>query len=216
MACGRAARLDRGDDETLIGHPDARHIFGGRHDAFDLLGIGVGILRRSRPVDRDVPRRFRPQLRGIGPQRSARVDHRRELFIVHGHKLGRVLRGQCRFRDDDRDRLADMHHALAGERRPIGQNELLAAAAGERGVAADIADAGRIHVRCGEDGEHAGRILGLIDRDAANMRKGMRRADERRIGLPGLGDIGREVAGAAHQIIVLDPRSAGRMAIGGL
>ena len=150
-----------------------------------------------------------------GFERSARVDDRRELFIVHRDQLGRVLCGERGFRDHHGDRLADMHHALAGERRPVRQDELLAAATGERVMAADIADAGRIHVGGGEDGEHAGRFLGLVDRDAADVRGGVRRADEGGIGLTGLGGIGDETAGAAHQIVVLDARAVRRMAVDG-
>ena len=75
-------------------------------------------------------------------------------------------------------------------------------------MAADIADAGRIHVRRREDREHARRLLGLVDRDAADVRGGVRRAHEGGIGLTGLGRIGDETAGAAHEIVVLDARSA--------
>ena len=94
------------------------------------------------------------------------------------------------------------------------QDKLLAVAAGERMVAADIADAGRIHVRRREDGEDTGRFLGLVDRDTADVCGGMRRADEGGIGLTGLGGIGDETAGAAHEIVVLDAR-LWRVAIGG-
>ena len=41
---------------------------------------------------------------------------------------------------------------------------------------------------------------------AADARKGMRRAHERGVGLPGLGGVGDEAAGAAHQVVVLDAR----------
>ena len=108
-----------------------------------------------------------------------------------------------------------MHRPLARERGPVGNDQLLAAAARKRRVAADIADLGLVHVLAGEDGDDAGPALGLLDGDRADAGEGVRRADEMRIGLASHRRVGRESAGAAHQSVVLDPRSMGRAAFGG-
>jgi hypothetical protein len=109
-----------------------------------------------------------------------------------------------------------MHDPVARERRPRGHDELGAAAAGERRVAPDIADAGGVHVRASEDGQHARRAARRSDVEGADAREGVRRAHEHGIGLAGLDHIGGEAAGAAHQIIILDARLVGRAGVVGL
>ena len=52
-----------------------------------------------------------------GAHGLAQVDRRRALLVVDRDELGAVLRGGQRLGDHDRDRLADVPHGLAGERR---------------------------------------------------------------------------------------------------
>ena len=53
---------------------DARDVLGASDDALDLLRIGVGVFRRARPVDRDIARRFRPQLRARPGSSASRAS----------------------------------------------------------------------------------------------------------------------------------------------
>jgi len=48
-------------------------VFGGSENALDLHRIGIGIGGRAGPVDGEVIRRFRPQLRRAGLKRVAGV-----------------------------------------------------------------------------------------------------------------------------------------------
>ena len=129
VARGCAARLHRLHQDPLLDQSDPRHVPGGRDEAIDLLGIGLGVGRQSRPVDRDIARRFRPDLRRALANGLAQVDHRRTLLVVDGDELGAVLRGRQRLGDHDRDRLAHMAHGRAGEGGAMRNDELLAAPA---------------------------------------------------------------------------------------
>ena len=108
-----------------------------------------------------------------------------------------------------------MHDALARERRPVRDDQLLAAAAGERRMAAHIADARGLHVGRGQHREHARRLAGALELDRADARERMRRAHEPPVGLVRLVPVGDEMAGTAHQRVVLDARMMVRAA-GGL
>ena len=72
-----------------------------------------------------------------------------ELLIVDRDQFGGVLRLREAFGDHQRDRLADMHHALARERRAERHDQLGAVAADERRMQRGRADAGRVQVLCG-------------------------------------------------------------------
>ena len=204
VACGKAARLHRGDDEALVDDRDARHVRGAADDLLDRGCVGVGIRRRARPVDRDIAGRFRPQLRRVRLDRVAHVDDRLDVLVFDDDALGGVLRGKRGLGDHDGNRLTNMHDAIARECRAVGHDELLAAAPREWRVAPDIADARRVHVRGSQDRYHAARALGLGDVDPHEAGAGMRRAHKGRIDLAELRRIGDEAAGAAHQIVVLD------------
>ena len=132
IACGGAARLHRGDRDALIGHRNARDEFGGLEDRVDLARIGLGIGGKSGPVDGQVARRLRPDLRRAGDERGAGVGYPRQRLVVDGDEFGGVLRRGGALADDHRDRLTDMHDPRRGERRPVRRDQRLAAAAGER------------------------------------------------------------------------------------
>ena len=83
------------------------------------------------------------------------IDRRLEVLVAHLHQLGRILRCRQRLGHHQHHRLAHMHDALARERRPVRDDELAAAAAGEGRMASDIADAGRLHVGGRQDKQHA-------------------------------------------------------------
>ena len=144
-----------------------------------------------------------------GAAAAANVDDRRHLLVVDRHALGRILGGGARGRHHQRDRLADMQHAILGERRPERHDQLGAVAPGHRRMGRDVADARRLHVVRGEDGEHAGggtRLAG-VDRPDARVRMGRAHEPPERF----LGDmiVGDEAAVAAQERVVLDAPMAG-------
>ena len=214
VARGCAARLHRLHQDPLLDQSDPRHVPGGRDEAIDLLGVGLGVGRQSRPVDRDIARRFRPDLRRALANGLAQVDHRRTLLVVDGDELGAVLRGRQRLGDHDRDRLAHMAHGRAGEGGAMRNNELLAAPANQRRVLGDVADP--FHVGGGQHREHAGHGLGRLGIDRTDIGKGVRGTHEIGIGLAGQRVVGRVTSEAAHQRIVLQARPVLRAAIIGL
>ena len=177
-----------------------------REDAIDLAGIGVGIGREPGPIHRQVVGRLRPQLRSARAHCAKQIDHRLQRFVAHLDQLGGILRNNEGLGDDHGDRFAHMHHPLAGERRPVRNDELLAAPAGEGRMASDIADAGGLHVGGGQDGEHALGAPRPLHVDRADVGKGMRGSHEPAEGLVLLVAVGDEMAGAAHQGVVLDAR----------
>ena len=112
VACGRGARLERGDDQPLVDQLDLHH----------MRGFGEGACR-ARPAScrRDRPARSSrsrhcPALPAKAAARRARSPSRTsvtgvERLVVDRDLLGGVLRGAAAGRHDHRDRLADMHHA---------------------------------------------------------------------------------------------------------
>src|SRR6187401_2098201 len=81
-----------------------------------LLAFRIG---RSRPVETDIARSFRPELRGALLHRRARGGDRRQLLIIDDDLVGGVLRGGCRYRNDHGHRFTHMHHPRFGKRRTM-------------------------------------------------------------------------------------------------
>ena len=202
VARGGAARLHRGDAEALIYFRNARDVLGRSEQALDLGGIGSRVGGRPRPIDREVVGRFRPDLRRARFERVARVGHRRERLVLDMDEFGGVLRHHRALGDDHGHGLADMHDAVFGERRPVGDDELCAIAARQRRVPRNIADA--LHVLRGQYGNDAGRSHRASAIDAHDAGKGMRRAHEISVSLVRLWRIGDIAAAAADQNVVLD------------
>jgi hypothetical protein len=141
-------------------------------------------------------------LRRAVAQRLARVHHRRQCFVLDGDEFGGVLRGRRGFGDHHGDRLADMHDALGRQRRPERHHQRLAAAARQRRMPADAADA--VEVLGREYADHPGRLGGGLDVDADDARERVRRTHEMRIRLVRQRRIGDVAAAAANERIVLD------------
>ena len=76
VARGRAARLHGGDDEALVDHRDARDMRGAGENPLDLARIAAVVRHRAGPVERDIARRFGPELRRAGVERRAHVRDR--------------------------------------------------------------------------------------------------------------------------------------------
>ena len=143
-------------------------------------------------------------MRGAVGNGVAGVDDRRQLLVFDGDQLGGVLRRERRFGDDHGDRLADMHHPLARERRPNRHDQFLAGTADDRRLAADTADA--LHIVSGEHADHAGRRPRRLGIDARDAGEGVRRAHEMGKNLVRQRHIGDVAAAPADQSVVFDAR----------
>ena len=115
----RAARLHRGDNQALIDDGDARDMRGlGESVAHRFLARGR-IGGRAGPVDGDIAGHVVMHLRRAGFHRVAHIGDRRQRVILDIDQLRAVERREFALRDHGNDRLADMRHALARERRPV-------------------------------------------------------------------------------------------------
>ena len=208
VARGGAARLDRGDSHALIHDRDARHEFCRGEDGIDLAGIGLGIGGRPRPVDGEIARSLRPDLRRAGFKRGARVGHRGERVVFDRYELGGILRGERALGDDHRHRLADMHDPVGRERRAVRHHQPLATAPVERRMTADAAEP--FHILRGQCADDAGCAQRRADVQADDARKSMRRTHEIGVGLVRQRNIGGVAAVTAHERIVLQARLARR------
>ena len=85
-----------------------------------------------------------PDLRCAGLHGVARADHRGQRLDVERHRFGGVLGLRDGFGDHAGDRIADVTHLVAGERRPRRIADRRAVAALERQVAFEPAIAGKI------------------------------------------------------------------------
>ena len=177
-------------------------MFRGSEDALDLRRIGGGIGGGTRPVDGEIARRVRPNLRRARLERVAGVGHRLERLILDIDEFAGILRGKGALGDHHRHRLADMHDAVAGERRTVRQDELGAAAARHRRVPRNIADA--FHVLRGENRNDARRVGCRRSIDTDDAGKGVRRTHEIGESLVRQRRIGDVAAEATHQCVVFD------------
>ena len=186
------------------------------NEVFDLLRVGVGIRRQTDPVDRDVAWGLRPHLRRALLDGLAQIDGRRALLVLDRDQFCAVLCGRERLADHDGDRLADVPHGLARQRRTERQDELRAAAAGDRRVLGDIAELGVLHVGGGQHRQHTRHRFrgGCIDR--LDIREGVGRADEIGMDLTGHGHVGGEASKPAHQRVVFQAWRVMRAAFGSL
>ena len=179
---------------------------GAGEDVRDLARVAAVVRHRTGPVDRDIAGRLGPELRRTGCKRCAHVSDRIQFLVLDRDELGGVLRERGAFGNDQRDRLADMQHAFARERRTERHDELGAIAAVERGMQRGRADAGRLDVLVRQHRDDAFRRAGCGDVDRADARMRVRRAHERRMGLVRLRRIVDKSSKPAHQRVILDAR----------
>ena len=179
---------------------------GARHDALDLARVAAVVHDRARPVERDVSRRLGKELRRVRFERGARVGDRGALLVIDRDQLSRILRGGERLGDHERDRLTDMQHAVTRQRRAERHDELASIAACERRMHRARADPGRIQLLVGQNRDDAGDAARSLDVERADVRAGVRRAHETRIGLVFLRRVLDETAEPADQRVVLDAR----------
>ena len=145
-----SARLDRIARKPLVVHLEARDVIGAAECA--LRGRAVTELVR----ETDIARALRPHPRRIRADRRLHRVRRRQDLVVDTHPLGGVHRLRKRFREHDRDALADANDAIDREQ---GKRRAKPATAHHRrrdAHAGDVTEPVALAVRAGEDRQHAG------------------------------------------------------------
>ena len=158
VARGRRARLERGDHQALVDELDAHHMRGVLEGAIER---GLSSCRR----DRRGALQSKPILPGASGQScgapgatAARASVTGvERLVIDRDLFGGVLRRRRADRDHHRHRLADMHHALFRQRRPVRRDRHLAAAAGNRMRMRDRMVMRRGEIGGGQHRDHARR-----------------------------------------------------------
>ena len=133
------------------------------------------------------------------------VDHGFQRLVFDRDQFGGVARLRFRFRDDERDAVADAAHLVGDQQR---QERAVALRRAEilrhqvRGHAGELVGS---DVGAGEDGEHAGRRLRLRNVDLLDAGVGVRREHVDAEGHAGQHDVVDIAALAYQEALVLDP-----------
>ena len=131
------------------------------------IGRGEGGLRvtvsEAAPAD-DVRSRFRMQQRRAAGHRALQIGDGGERVVVNADQIAGIFRDITRVGDDDRDRLADIAHAVDGNRK-INDRRLNDGRDRTNQIGEIVA---------GNDGAHAGQHQCTRDIDASNIRMRMR------------------------------------------
>ena len=170
------------------------------------LALVLFVGHRPRPIDAKISGRFRIELRAAFFHGVVQVDYRRQFLIFNSHEVSRVLRDCCALRDHHRDRIADMHHFLACQRRPERHDHLGTTAARYWRMSGDTANIRRLHVLGREHGQHVLGFAGFICVDRCDARVRVRRPHESGVGRIWQPRVVHETAGTADKGIVLDAR----------
>ena len=194
LADGRA-RLDRIHHQALIDQRQFHHMRRLGEGLSDLVLVAIVI------VEREIARHVIPDLRCAGFRRVARRHHRRQRLDVERDRFGRVLGLRDRLGDHAGDRVADVTHLVAAQRRPRRIADRRAIATLERQIAFEPAIGGKIGR--GQDREHARHGLGGGGIDAADDAMRVAAAHHHRIGLARPVDVVGVAAFAAHQRRIL-------------
>ncbi len=129
VARGRAARLHGGDDEPLVYR---RYSVRTCAALSKIAAISRALVPSSEgfdPVDRHVSGRFGMKLRRVREDGGAQIGDGVAFFVIDRDKLSGVHRKRELLGDNQRNRLAEMHHAIRRERRAGRHDELCAVAA---------------------------------------------------------------------------------------
>ena len=168
-------------------------------------GIGLGIGGRPRPVDREIARRLRPDLRRAGCERGARVGHRGERVVFDRDELGGILRGERALGDDHRHR-PRRYARPARPRAPGGAASTSPlpprpVSGGWRPMLPIPSMSFAVNTPT-----TPGALSAARDVDADDAGESVRRAHEIGVGLVRQRNIGGVAAVAAHQNVVLHAR----------
>ena len=93
-------------------------------------------------------------LRRIGGERGAAVGHGAQRLVIDVDEPGRILGNVAIVCDDDGDGLANVHHFVTGERRPV---EVLLVARARQSDDHELGREVSDEVSAREDGMHAGK-----------------------------------------------------------
>ena len=124
------------------------------------------------PVDSDIARRLGPNLRRLERGGAGDVGDGFARGVIDVYQLGRIACLGLAPGDDERDWVANMAHAVTGERGPVRRHH--AGAARHRDRNRHRADAGRVESGDGQHREYPWRRLGGRSVDAANVGERMR------------------------------------------
>ena len=191
------ARLDRVGDEAVVEE----------FERGDVRSAGEGLFHRGlvseAPDVTGVVRRDVVHDRRTFLARLARAHHGRQLFVLHLHQLSGVPRLLVGLRNDDRDVVADIARLAlreAGVRRLLHR---LAVDVGDEPAARQSVDLCSGEIVAGEDGDDSGRLERFVLLDRFDLRVGVRRAHEMRMGLPRQRDVVGVVARTGEKTVVL-------------
>ena len=154
VVCGivfgdRGARLQGAHDEAVVRELEPRHVGRRREGGVDLGGVAEMV------VEDDVRGELVVEERRAGRRRLARVGDRRQFLDLDRHRLGGVARLRRRLGDDAGDRLADIAHAVARQRRMRRLRHRRAVAILELEHRLHRTEPGRREIGAGVDREHA-------------------------------------------------------------
>src|SRR6476661_11120920 len=93
-ACRRSARLNRSDDQTLVDEFDTCNMRGFIENAIErdlLLAVRIG---GGCPVETDISRRFRPELRRTGSHRGMDAGRGLKRRVIDNDKIGGIVRSR--------------------------------------------------------------------------------------------------------------------------
>ena len=173
----------------------------------DVLGIGESgvnrVLVAHHQPDRDIVGRLVPDGGCAGLDRIFDIDHRRQRLIVDLDEFGGVFGLKERFGDDKGDAFAQRADFADGKDRAQGTVALRAAHVlrHDRRKSAELV--GR-DIRSGENGEYAGRGLGLGRVDALDAGMGVWRHDHDAMALHRQVDIVDKTPAAGNKTRVLE------------
>jgi hypothetical protein len=190
-------RLQRGGGHAGDHEVEAGDVGGARERAVHRVAA-AGFPHEGDVVGHLVPDRRRPRTGGLGGRR-----HHRQGLVVHGHPLGGVGGLLGRVRDDQRDGIADVADALAGQRRPRRGERRRAIATLASGVGGQVTQTVGGDVGSGEHGEHAGGPRRGRDIHRPDARVGVRRAHDDGVGLPRQAHVVRVAAEALEEAGIL-------------
>ncbi len=145
------------------------------------------------------------QTSGLPGVEGARgVDHGGKRLIVDRDQLGRIARGGEALRHHHRDRVADMPHPVARDRRMRRDHRGRPVAVGDGAQARDRADPVAGEIFAGKDGEDPRRGNGGGGVNRADARMRMRRAQHEGIGLARTVEVVEVIAATGNKAPILD------------
>ena len=200
----RGARLHGVGDQAVVDDVDLGDVRRLRERRID---IG---LHADFPVVDQVARRFRMDLGHALVERLGEVDVGGHHLVVDLDRLGGVTRLVMAVGHDHGDRVADIAHRIERHHRMRRRLVRLAVLVLDHPAADQAADLGVGGILAGEDLDHARHRLGRRGVDALDLRMGMRRTQEVRVGRPRERQVIDIAAGSRQEALVFRPAEPAR------